>query len=335
MTQHTLLEIKDLVVEFDTEQGRVRAVDHVGFSLGKGRILGIAGESGCGKSVTALSIIRLLPKPVSQIVKGRILYQGQDLLTLPIQQMQRIRGRKIAMIFQEPMTALNPVHTAGRQMKEVFALHFPDMTAGEKHAQAIQMLERAGIPDPARVLNKYPHQLSGGIRQRVMIAMALSCEPDILIADEPTTALDVTIQAQILDLIKGLKNRSGMSIVLITHDLGVIAENCDDVAVMYAGQIVETADVRSLFKHPLHPYTKGLLVSIPSLSKHSKTRLPTIPGNVPDLARMPEGCRFADRCPDTEEICRTHPPRLRSVGKGRTVACHLVSRPFEQKKKRI
>jgi peptide/nickel transport system ATP-binding protein len=249
--------------------------------------------------------------------------------------MQRIRGRKIAMIFQEPMTALNPVHTAGRQMKEVFALHFPDMTAGEKHTQAIQLLERAGIPDPARVLDKYPHQLSGGIRQRVMIAMALSCEPDILIADEPTTALDVTIQAQILDLIKGLKNRSGMSIVLITHDLGVIAENCDDVAVMYAGQIVETADVHSLFKHPLHPYTKGLLVSIPSLSKHSKTRLPTIPGNVPDLSRMPEGCRFADRCPDTEEICRTYPPRLRSVGKGRTVACHLVSRPFEQKKKRI
>ncbi len=324
MTKQTLLEIKDLVVEFDTEQGRVRAVDHVGFSLEKGRILGIAGESGCGKSVTALSIIRLLPKPVSQIVKGRILYQGQDLLTLPIQQMQRIRGRKIAMIFQEPMTALNPVHPAGRQMKEVFALHFPDMTAGEKHAQAIQMLERAGIPDPARVLDKYPHQLSGGIRQRVMIAMALSCEPDILIADEPTTALDVTIQAQILDLIKGLKDRSGMSIVLITHDLGVIAENCDDVAVMYAGQIVETADVRSLFNHPLHPYTRGLLVSIPSLSKHSKTRLPTIPGNVPDLSRMPQGCRFADRCPDAGDLCRNQAPLLKSVAKGRTAACHRV-----------
>ncbi|MEX1298113.1 MAG: ABC transporter ATP-binding protein [Desulfotignum sp.] len=330
--EQALLEIRDLVVEFDTEHGRVRAVDHVSFELEKGRILGIAGESGCGKSVTALSIIRLLPKPVSQIPEGRILYQGQDLLTLPIQQMQQIRGRKIAMIFQEPMTALNPVHSAGRQMKEVFSLHFPGMTSTDRHTRCMEMLERVGIPDPARVLAKYPHQLSGGIRQRVMIAMALSCEPDILIADEPTTALDVTIQAQILDLIKELQKKSGMSIVLITHDLGVIAENCDHVAVMYAGQIVETAPVRALFKQPLHPYTRGLLVSIPSLARHSKTRLPTIDGSVPDLSHMPEGCRFADRCPDVVDICRNQAPLLKSVGKGRKVACHLVPGDPEQKR---
>jgi len=332
VTTPILLDIKDLVVEFTTEQGRVRAVDHVSLELEKGRILGIAGESGCGKSVTALSVMRLLPKPVSNIAGGRILYRGQDLLTLPVQQMRRIRGKKIAMIFQEPMTALNPVHTAGRQMKEVFALHFPEMTADQRHARAMEMLEHVGIPDPGRVLQKYPHQLSGGIRQRVMIAMALSCEPDILIADEPTTALDVTIQAQILDLIKALQKTSGMSIALITHDLGVIAENCDQVAVMYAGKIVETADVRSLFKNPLHPYTRGLLVSIPSLSKHSKTRLPTIDGSVPDLAKMPEGCRFADRCPDVVDLCRNQSPVLKSAGKGRKAACHLVPEGSEQKK---
>jgi peptide/nickel transport system ATP-binding protein len=332
VTTPILLDIKDLVVEFTTEQGRVRAVDHVNFELEKGRILGIAGESGCGKSVTALSVMRLLPKPVSTIAGGRILYRGQDLLTLPVQQMQRIRGRNIAMIFQEPMTALNPVHTAGRQMKEVFSLHFPEMTPANRHARAMEMLERVGIPDPGRVMDKYPHQLSGGIRQRVMIAMALSCEPDILIADEPTTALDVTIQAQILDLIKELQKRSGMSIVLITHDLGVIAENCDQVAVMYAGQIVEAGDVHALFKHPLHPYTKGLLVSIPSLSKHSKTRLPTIAGSVPDLAHMPDGCRFADRCPDVVDLCRRQTPVLKSAGKGRTAACHLVPENSDQKK---
>jgi peptide/nickel transport system ATP-binding protein len=332
VTTQILLDIKDLVVEFATEQGRVRAVDHVSLELEKGRILGIAGESGCGKSVTALSVMRLLPKPVSTIAGGRILYRGRDLLTLPVQQMRCIRGKKIAMIFQEPMTALNPVHTAGRQMKEVFVLHFPEMTPDQRHARAMEMLERVGIPDPGRVLEKYPHQLSGGIRQRVMIGMALSCEPDILIADEPTTALDVTIQAQILDLIEELQKTSGMSIALITHDLGVIAENCDQVAVMYAGQIVETADVRSLFRQPLHPYTKGLLVSIPSLSKHSKTRLPTIDGSVPDLAHMPEGCRFADRCPDVVDICRNRAPLLKPVGKGRKAACHLVPESPEQKR---
>ncbi len=324
MKTSALLTITDLKVAFDTEQGRIHAVDGVGFSLEKGGILGIAGESGCGKSVTALSIIRLLPKPMSSIVAGKILFEGQDLLAIPIRQMQKIRGRKIAMIFQEPMTALNPVHSVGRQMTEVFALHFPGMTVSSMHAGAVKMLDRVGIPDPGQVFKKYPHQLSGGIRQRVMIAMALSCEPDILIADEPTTALDVTIQAQILELIKDLREKSGMSIILITHDLGVIAENCDHVVVMYAGRIAETADVRSLFSHPLHPYTKGLLTSIPSRAKTAKALLPTIEGSVPSLSDMPDGCRFAGRCPLAEDFCRQVLPLEKPVGKGRTAACHLV-----------
>jgi peptide/nickel transport system ATP-binding protein len=324
MKNEALLEVRDLVVGFDTDQGRIRAVDGVGFALEKGRILGIAGESGCGKSVTALSIIRLLPRPVSTIISGQILYKGRDLLALPIQQMQAIRGRKIAMIFQEPMTALNPVHSVGRQIKEVFELHFLQMTPAARQARAREMLERVGIPDPGQVLKKYPHQLSGGIRQRVMIAMALSCEPDILIADEPTTALDVTIQAQILELITDLREKSGMSIILITHDLGVIAENCDHVVVMYAGRIAETADVRSLFTTPLHPYTKGLLDSIPSRAKQRKQPLSTIEGNVPSLTHMPEGCRFADRCPLAEPVCLQETPRQKPSGKGRTAACHMV-----------
>ncbi|MFN2358090.1 MAG: ABC transporter ATP-binding protein [Desulfotignum sp.] len=322
--KHTpLLTIENLKVAFDTEQGQVRAVDGVGFHLERGSILGIAGESGCGKSVTALSIIRLLPKPVSSVLAGRILFQGQDLLTIPIRQMQKIRGKKIAMIFQEPMTALNPVHNVGRQMKEVFALHFPGMSAADMHTEAVNMLTRVGIPDPGQVLKKYPHQLSGGIRQRIMIAMALSCEPDILIADEPTTALDVTIQAQILELITSLRETSGMAIILITHDLGVIAENCDHVVVMYAGRIAETADVTSLFNHPMHPYTRGLLTSIPSRAKTAKAVLPTIAGSVPSLSDMPDGCRFADRCPFVHDLCRQILPLERLVGEGHTAACHL------------
>jgi peptide/nickel transport system ATP-binding protein len=324
MTTQALLDVRDLVVGFDTDQGRVRAVDGVGFSLEKGQILGIAGESGCGKSVTALSLIRLLPRPVSTIVSGQILYKGQDLLALPIHQMQAIRGRKIAMIFQEPMTALNPVHSVGRQVKEVFELHFPQMTSAARQTRAREMLEQVGIPDPGQVLKKYPHQLSGGIRQRVMIAMALSCEPDILIADEPTTALDVTIQAQILELIKTFREKSGMSIILITHDLGVIAENCDHVVVMYAGRIAETAGVRSLFRAPLHPYTKGLLDSMPSAAKNRKQPLSTIEGSVPSLSQMPQGCRFADRCPFREPVCIQVTPWPKPAGKGRTAACHLV-----------
>ncbi|MCF8113154.1 MAG: ABC transporter ATP-binding protein [Desulfotignum sp.] len=325
MKKDVVLEVRDLVVAFDTDQGRVRAVDGVGFALKKGSILGIAGESGCGKSVTALSIIRLLPRPVSSILAGQVLFQGKNLLTTPIRQMHKIRGRKIAMIFQEPMTALNPVHSVERQMKEVFELHFPRLTAVSVRDRSLEMLTRVGIPDPGQVLKKYPHQLSGGIRQRVMIAMALSCEPDILIADEPTTALDVTVQAQILELIKALKEKSGMSIILITHDLGVIAENCDQVVVMYAGRIAETADVRSLFKNPLHPYTKGLLASIVSRAEISKTVLPTIEGNVPSLSNMPAGCRFAQRCPFVKQICLHVTPGEVPAGKGRTAACHLIN----------
>lgn len=319
----SVLRLENLVVAFDTEQGVVHAVDDISFSLEQGSVLGIAGESGCGKSVTALSILRLLPKPVSRIVSGKIWFDGNNILELPIDQLQFIRGKKISMIFQEPMTALNPVHAVGRQLIEVYQLHFSDSFT-TMETRAIQMLERVGISDPAKVMKKYPHQLSGGMRQRVMIAMALACEPDILIADEPTTALDVTVQAQILDLIKELQVQTGMSVILITHDLGVIAESCDQVLVMYAGRIAETSPVIDLFKNPLHPYTKGLLTSIPSRAKVAKTILPTIKGSVPSLLDMPKGCRFADRCPLVKEICWQVSPLERSIGKQRTAACHLV-----------
>ena len=319
-----ILRLENLVVAFDTEQGRVHAVDDISFSLEQGSILGIAGESGCGKSVTALGILRLLPKPISHIVAGKIWFREQNILELPIEQMHEIRGKKISMIFQEPMTALNPVHAVGRQLVEIYQLHFPGMALSAMETNAVLMLEKVGIPDPVQVMKKYPHQLSGGMRQRVMIAMALACEPDILIADEPTTALDVTVQAQILDLIRDVQGQTGMSVILITHDLGVIAENCDHVVVMYAGQIAETSNVNNLFKNPLHPYTKGLLTSIPSKAKGAKTILPTIKGSVPSLLDMPKGCRFADRCPWVEEICRKFSPLERAVGIGQTAACHLV-----------
>ncbi len=319
-----ILRLENLVVAFDTEQGRVHAVDDISFSLEQGSILGIAGESGCGKSVTALSILRLLPKPISQILSGKVWFREQNILDLPIEQMHKIRGKKISMIFQEPMTALNPVHAVGRQLVEIYQLHFPGMALSAMETNAVSMLEKVGIPDPVQVMKKYPHQLSGGMRQRVMIAMALACEPDILIADEPTTALDVTVQAQILDLIRDIQGQTGMSVILITHDLGVIAENCDHVVVMYAGQIAETSNVNNLFKNPLHPYTKGLLTSIPSRAKGAKTILPTIKGSVPSLLDMPKGCRFADRCPLVEEICRKVSPLERAVGIGQTAFCHLI-----------
>ena len=238
--------------------------------------------------------------------------------------MHDIRGKKISMIFQEPMTALNPVHPVGRQIIEVYELHFHGMPAEQVHAASLDMLDRVGIPDPGLVMKKYPHELSGGMRQRVMIAMALACEPDILIADEPTTALDVTVQAQIMDLILTLKDKIGMSVILITHDLGVIAENCDDVVVMYAGRIAETANAVQLFTNPLHPYTQGLLASIPSRAQHAKTRLPTIRGNVPSLLEMPVGCRFADRCPLAEPRCRKETPEQRKLAEDRSAACLLV-----------
>jgi peptide/nickel transport system ATP-binding protein len=319
-----ILDVRNLGIEFNTELGVVRAVDQVDFQLKQGRILGIAGESGCGKSVTALSIMRLLPKPVSRIVQGKALFNGHNIFDLPISDMHHIRGKKISMIFQEPMTALNPVHGVGRQLVEIYKLHFPGLSFHEMEKAAVKMLEKVGISDPDKVMKKYPHQLSGGMRQRVMIAMSLACEPDILIADEPTTALDVTVQAQILDLIKSLQRKSGMSVILITHDLGVIAQNCDDVVVMYAGRIVEKADAKTLFKYPKHPYTKGLLTSIPSLAREPKTVLPTIKGNVPSLLNMPEGCRFAGRCPLVEDICRKIIPRERDMGQNHTAACHLT-----------
>jgi len=324
MSENRILDVCGLCVEFETEAGKVRAVDEVGFQLEKGRTLGIAGESGCGKTITALSIIRLLPKPVSKIVQGRAMFQDKDLMTISKKEMQRIRGRKIAMIFQEPMTALNPVHSIGKQMMEILELHFPELSCDERAASSLKMLEKVRIFDPGTVLKKYPHQLSGGMRQRVMIAMSLACRPEILIADEPTTALDVTVQAEILDLIRELKQEFGMSVILITHDLGVIAENCDDVVVMYAGKIVEKAGVHDLFQHPRHPYTKGLLASIPSLAKRPKTMLPTIPGHVPSLMNMPDGCRFQTRCPLVEDICRNKVPEERKIGQNHVVSCHMA-----------
>lgn len=324
MKDQVMLRVRGLQVDFHTEQGRIKAVEQVDFQLKKERVLGIAGESGCGKSVTALSIMRLLPKPVSQVVSGQIMFDDRDILKLPINEMHRIRGRRIAMIFQEPMTALNPVHGIGKQMVEIYELHFPEFSHSKRIRSCVEMLEKVGIPDPEKVIKKYPHQLSGGMRQRVMIAMSLACEPDILIADEPTTALDVTVQTQILDLIKSLQKKASMSVILITHDLGVIAENCDDVVIMYAGRIAEKAPAQVLFNDSRHPYTKGLLTSIPSLAESPKTILPTIKGNVPSLLDMPTGCRFSTRCPRVEKICRKIVPLERPVGENHTAACHLA-----------
>ncbi|WP_320041382.1 ABC transporter ATP-binding protein [uncultured Desulfobacter sp.] len=327
MTQKScppLLAVKHLGVAFQTDQGQMLAVDDVSFDLEPGQVLGIAGESGCGKSVTALSLIRLLPKPVSTIKEGEILFKGQDLLNLPMDAMRNIRGKKISMIFQEPMTALNPVHTVGRQIAEIYSLHFPGMGKNQKYTASLQMLEKVGIPDALKAMKKYPHQLSGGMRQRVMIGMALACEPDILIADEPTTALDVTVQAQIMDLIFQFRDATGMAVILITHDLGLIAEYCDRVVVMYAGTVAENASVTTLFRNPFHPYTQKLLQSIPSLAQSAKTKLPTIPGNVPALLKMPSGCRFAKRCERAVPQCEIQRPRLMAVASGHFAACRLV-----------
>lgn len=322
MSKH-ILNVQGLRTHFRTVEGIAKAVDDVSFHASAGETLGIVGESGSGKSVSALSIMRLIKNPPGKIVEGRIEFDGTNLLDLSENEMRKVRGNRISMIFQEPMTALNPVHTVGRQITEVYSLHFPLMTSAQKTAAAVGMLEKVGIPDPEKVTGKYPHQLSGGMRQRVVIAMALACEPDILIADEPTTALDVTVQAQIMNLVLELKDRIDMSVILITHDLGIIAENCDEVVIMYAGRIVEQADVHALYKNPCHPYTKGLLESIPSRAQTAKTRLPTIRGTVPSLSQMSEGCRFADRCPLVEDRCRIKAPELRSIAENRSVACYL------------
>ncbi len=321
MTDSKLLDVRNLVTTFDTEMGTLRAVDRVSFSVNRGQSLGIVGESGCGKSVTSLSIMRLLPKPSGNIQAGEIHFDGQDLVQLPPEEMRRIRGRRISMIFQEPMTALNPVHRIDKQLGEIYSLHFPEMRQREIRQASIDLLNKVGISDPEQRLREYPHQLSGGMRQRVMIAMALACRPEILIADEPTTALDVTIQAQILDLMKQLQQETEMAIVFITHDLGVIAETCDDVVVMYAGVVVERASVVELFQSPRHPYTRGLLESIPRLDIPPKQKLSTIEGMVPDLQDIPEGCRFQNRCRYVEERCKTAPPPEEMVSDQHGVAC--------------
>ncbi|MDA0977777.1 MAG: ABC transporter ATP-binding protein [Proteobacteria bacterium] len=316
----TLLSVNNLITEFDTDEGRVRAVDDVSFEAHEGKTLGIVGESGCGKSVTALSIMRLLPQPMGQILSGSVLLDGTDLTDLPIPQMEKIRGARIGMVFQEPMTALNPVHTIGRQLTEVLLLH-KDISHDEAIRQGVEVLDKVGIPSPDVRMTEYPHQLSGGMRQRVVIAMALACKPSLLIADEPTTALDVTIQAQILELIKNLQAEMGMSVILITHDLGVIAETCDDVVVMYAGKVAESGSVYDIFDRPNHPYTRGLLASIPTLNTPPKSRLNVIEGMVPGLLDLPKGCRFENRCPHRQDHCSQSVPLLETVGPDHHAAC--------------
>jgi oligopeptide/dipeptide ABC transporter ATP-binding protein len=318
-----ILQVKNLVTAFDTESGRIRAVDDVSFEIKKQQTLGIVGESGCGKSVTALSIMRLLPKPTGIIESGRILFHGSDLVQLPTDKMHEIRGKRISMVFQEPMTSLNPVHRIGKQLGEVYRLHFSEMSENEIRQQSQELLQKVGIPEPEQRMEEYPHQLSGGMRQRVMIALALACKPDILIADEPTTALDVTIQAQILDLMQNLQSETGMAVMVITHDLGVIAETCEDVVVMYAGKVAETASAVELFKNPKHPYTQGLLDSIPRLETPRKTKLNIIKGIVPSLYELPSGCRFRNRCPHAMDICAGDPPPMISVGQDHLAACYL------------
>lgn len=294
METDILLDIKGLSVSFETDEGRVQALDSVDFQVGLGQTLGLVGESGCGKSVTALSIMRLLPKPVGKITSGRIHFQGKNLLELSADGMRQVRGNEIGMIFQEPMNALNPVRTIGDQLSEVFLLH-QEIGVKEAWLKSVEMLHDVGIPAPDSRAFEYPHQLSGGMRQRVVIAMALACRPKLVIADEPTTALDVTVQAQILELLQTLQKQLGSSVLLITHDLGVIAETCDEVCVMYAGRIVERASTVELFANPRHAYTRGLLSSIPRLDRIPKTELSTIDGMVPGLSDLNQGCRFAPR----------------------------------------
>jgi peptide/nickel transport system ATP-binding protein len=320
-----LLEIKGLKTHFFTEEGVVRAVDGIDLRIDRGETLGIVGESGCGKSVTALSIMKLIPMPPGRIVEGQMQWEGnRDLVTLPPAQMRKVRGKEISMVFQEPMTSLNPVFTIGEQIAEAVRLH---EGLGRRAAmdKTVEMLKIVHIPNPERRVKEYPHQLSGGMRQRVMIAMALSCNPKLLIADEPTTALDVTIQAQILELLNELKAKLGMAVMLITHDMGVIAETAQRVMVMYAGKVVEEAPVKELFKEPLHPYTQGLLRSIPRIDRAAikKERLQAIPGVVPSLLDLPPGCRFASRCQFVKSICTEQEPALREVRPGHKVACVL------------
>ncbi|MFO8057378.1 MAG: ABC transporter ATP-binding protein [bacterium] len=326
-----LLEVRDLVTEFRTEEGVLRAVDRVSIDVPAGGKVGLIGESGCGKSVTALSVLRLIPDPPGKIAGGSVTFRGRDLLSLPVSQMRKIRGNAISMIFQEPMTSLNPVFTVGDQISEVIRLH---QGAGRKEARALSMelLRKVGIADPKQRMKDYPGQLSGGMCQRVMIAMALSCRPELLIADEPTTALDVTIQAQILDLIQELVSEMGMSLLIITHDLGVVAETVEYVYVMYTGKVVEEAPVDTVFKDPLHPYTRGLMQSLPgkekpasASAKQGRQRLPVIPGLVPSPIDLPPGCPFQNRCNMVKDHCREDMPELVEKQSRHFARCFEVS----------
>ncbi|OGL47280.1 MAG: peptide ABC transporter ATP-binding protein [Candidatus Schekmanbacteria bacterium RBG_16_38_10] len=322
MNEKTLLKIENLKTYFTSSNKTVKAVDGVDIEIKNGETLGLVGESGSGKSVTALSVLRLIPTPPGKILNGKIFFQGKNLLDMKSKEMRRIRGNKISMIFQEPMTSLNPVFTIGNQIAEAVILH-QKLKKKEAYEKTLEMLKKVSIPSPEKRINEYPHQLSGGMRQRVMIAMALSCNPMLLLADEPTTALDVTIQAQILDLIGKLKEEINMSVMLITHDLGIVAETCQTVAVMYAGKIVELGDVFSIFEETLHPYTKGLLASAARLESggEKKLKLAAIPGTVPHPAEFSEWCRFESRCSIAEDFCKKENPELVEKKKGHWVRC--------------
>ncbi|MGG4218673.1 ABC transporter ATP-binding protein [Paenibacillus jamilae] len=323
-----LLEVTNLRTEFKTAAGTIRAVDGVDLSVGKGETLGIVGESGCGKSITSLSIMQLLPKGLGNIATGEVRFNGENMLDFSERKMRSIRGNEMAMIFQEPMTSLNPVFKIGKQIAESARYHH-GVSKQKAKDMAVEMLEKVGIPRPEKVAVSYPHELSGGMRQRVMIAMAMICNPKLLIADEPTTALDVTIQAQILDLMRELQKSEGTSILMITHDLGVVAEMCDRVVIMYAGQVVEETDVKTLFKDPKHPYTQSLLASLPQLNSDQE-RLASIPGQVPNPLDMPKGCRFAPRCQFAKEICRAEAPELVEVELGHKSRCLLQQEGYHE-----
>ncbi|MEE8348088.1 MAG: ABC transporter ATP-binding protein [Acidobacteriota bacterium] len=320
----TLLQIRDLKTHFNTESGVAKAVDGVDLDIYRGEVLGLVGESGSGKTVTALSILRLIPNPPGEIVNGSILFQNQDLLQLSWEEIRKIRGSEISMIFQEPMTSLNPVFTIGMQLSEMITQH-EVCTQEEAFQRSVQMLKLVGIPEPELRMSDYPHHLSGGMRQRVMIAIALACNPSLLIADEPTTALDVTVQAQILDLMLSIKEqRKDAAVLLITHNLAVVAETCNRVAVMYGGRLQEVAPVEALFGNPRHPYTQGLLASLPQIDGEKTDRLQTISGNVPDIHELPVGCKFATRCQERLEQCDAIEPQLRDIAPGHAVRCHLM-----------
>jgi len=325
-----ILDVRDLHTHFETERGVVRAVDGVDLRVEAGRTVGVVGESGCGKTVLALSILRLVPMPPGRIVGGSVLLNGRDLLTLPTEEMRMVRGREISMIFQEPMTSLNPVFRVGEQIAEVFRLH-QGMNRRDAEQRSVEMLRMVGIPSPEKRASDYPHQMSGGMRQRVMIAIALACRPRVMLADEPTTALDVTIQAQMIDLIDCLRQETGTAVVLITHDLGVVAETAETVAVMYAGQVVEQGPVRDLFSSPLHPYTRGLMNSVPRMNMPigKDVFLKAIPGSVPPLDYLPAACRFQDRCPDVFAVCRERAPALEEIFAGHDCRCWLHGKKNE------